>query len=199
MTHPTDPTKTLAAHGIQLIIEHKRVKNINFRLKPNALYVSAPTFVDMHTLTQSINQRLPWVVHQHKKLITKQRQTHHRLQLWGQPHEFADDNEHLNVYRRTLVERIPTLQAIWQPIVGQSADEVLVKKMHTRWGSCNVKARRVWLSVYLAAYPYSCTEYVFVHELCHLHHANHSPQFWSCVKKAMPDYLRWHGLLKSQL
>ena len=67
--------------------------------------------------------------------------------------------------------------------------------MHTRWGSCNTRARRIWLSVYLPAYPIECTEYVIVHELCHLHHANHSAAFWQTVATAMPDYQRWHSML----
>ena len=67
--------------------------------------------------------------------------------------------------------------------------------MHTRWGSCNTRAKRIWLSVYLPAYPIECTEYVIVHELCHLHHANHSPAFWQTVASAMPDYRQWHNIL----
>ena len=89
----------------------------------------------------------------------------------------------------------PELFAKWQPIVGAEANEVRFKKMHTRWGSCNTRARRIWLSVYLPAYPIECTEYVIVHELCHLHHPNHSRAFWQTVEGAMPEYKHWHDML----
>ncbi len=191
---------TFATYGIQLMVEYKRVKNINFRLKPNLLFVSAPLSIDERTLSQFITQRVPWVLRHHNALINKHiKNTHHITQLWGKPHAFDDETHRLQVYRQAMLERITTLQNTWQPIVGKSAHKVLIKQMRTRWGSCNVKAARIWLSTHLAAHPYPCTEYVFVHELCHLHHANHSPEFWACVKKAMPDYLHWHGLLKGQL
>ena len=90
---------------------------------------------------------------------------------------------------------MPALFAKWQPIVGATANETRIKKMRTRWGSCNTRAKRIWLSAYLPAYPIECTEYVIVHELCHLHHPNHSREFWQAVKAAMPEYRRWHDLL----
>ena len=103
--------------------------------------------------------------------------------------------ERIEWYRRELQQVMPDLFAKWQPIVGAYATETRIKKMTTRWGSCNTRAKRVWLSVYLPAFPIECTEYVIVHELCHLHHANHSPAFWQEVKRAMPDYKRWHDKL----
>lgn len=90
---------------------------------------------------------------------------------------------------------MPELFEKWQPIVGAQAAENRIKKMHTRWGSCNTRVGRIWLSVYLPAYPIECTEYVIVHELCHLHHANHSRKFWQTVATAMPEYKQWHGML----
>jgi predicted metal-dependent hydrolase len=104
-------------------------------------------------------------------------------------------DEKISYYRQQLLEVMPALFDKWQTIVGVTANETRLKKMHTRWGSCNTRARRIWLSVYLPAYPIECTEYVIVHELCHLHHANHSRAFWQTVATAMPDYQRWHNML----
>ncbi|MDO5652093.1 MAG: DUF45 domain-containing protein, partial [Moraxella sp.] len=104
----------------------------------------------------------------------------------------------LAIYRHELNKALPILADKWQPIVGKHAQEIRLKNMTTRWGSCNTKDARVWLSVYLPAYPYECTEYVFVHELCHLHHANHRKAFWHKVAQAMPEYQKWHRLLKNQ-
>jgi len=118
------------------------------------------------------------------------------LLLWGikQPFTLNHDKK-IAYYRQHLSEAMPALFAKWQPIVGATANEIRLKKMHTRWGSCNTRARRIWLSVYLPAYPIECTEYVIVHELCHLHHANHSSAFWQTVATAMPDYQHWHDML----
>lgn len=200
-----DLQQVLLAAGIQLQLQRKRVKNINFRLKPQLLAVSAPARLSHERIAQSIEQRLEWILTQHPKIVAAQQareqvqqggEARQALRLWGVAQEgVMSEPQRLAWYRQELAAMMPTLFAKWQPIVGQSAHEQRIKKMTTRWGSCNVRARRVWLSVYLPAYPIECTEYVIVHELCHLHHANHSQAFWQEVAKAMPAYQQWHDML----
>jgi len=196
----------LAQAGIELHVTKKRVKNINFRLKPHTLMVSVPIFINPEQIRQAVAKRVPWAIahhsqvleqHQRKPLLPLQTSTADSLLLlWGiaQPFVLSHD-EKIAYYRQALSAVITALFDKWQPIVGASANEIRLKKMHTRWGSCNTRARRIWLSVYLPAYPIECTEYVIVHELCHLHHANHSRAFWQTVATAMPDYQRWHNML----
>lgn len=196
----------LAQAGIELRVTKKRVKNINFRLKPYHLMVSAPIFMSPEQIRQAVAKRVPWAIanhpqvveqHQRKPLPSSQTSTADSpLLLWGteQPLVLSHD-EKIAYYRQALSAVTTALFDKWQPVVGASANEIRLKKMHTRWGSCNTRARRIWLSVYLPAYPIECTEYVIVHELCHLHHANHSRVFWQTVATAMPDYQRWHNLL----
>ncbi len=183
----------LSAVGIQLHLRKSNVKHINFRLSAYKLSISAPKQLSNKLIAHALHQRLPWALNHHQTLITK---THQTQRLWGEPTHFDDERSQLQCYRQELQTLIPTLQATWQPIVGQVAKEVRLKKMHTRWGTCNTKEKRIWLSLYLAAYPPRCTHYVFVHELCHLYHPNHSAAFWQQVAKAMPDYQRWHALLR---
>lgn len=196
----------LAQAGIELRVTKKRVKNINFRLKPYHLMVSVPIFMSPEQIRQAVAKRVPWAIanhpqvveqHQRKPLPSSQTSTADSpLLLWGteQPLVLSHD-EKIAYYRQALSAVTTALFDKWQPVVGASANEIRLKKMHTRWGSCNTRARRIWLSVYLPAYPIECTEYVIVHELCHLHHANHSRVFWQTVATAMPNYQRWHNLL----
>lgn len=196
----------LAQAGIELHVTKKRVKNINFRLKPYALMVSVPMFISASQIAQAVDKRVSWAIDNHPQVLAH----HHRKQtpkpedstedrsvsLWGITQSFTlNFDEKITYYRQQLDEVTPSLFAKWQPVVGATANEIRLKKMHTRWGSCNTRARRIWLSVYLPAYPIECTEYVIVHELCHLHHANHSPAFWQTVATAMPDYQHWHNML----
>lgn len=187
--------------GIELIITKKRVKNINFRIKLNECHVSVPAWASEKAAIMAVYQRLDWVVQANERLRCRFNAPSRRLlTLWGEPADLPDDEAAvLAIYRQQLQARIGQLMAKWQPIVGRAANEVRLRKMTTRWGTCNTRQGRIWLSVYLAAYPYECTEYVFVHELCHLIHANHSPLFWAEVKKAMPDYKKWHDLLKGRV
>lgn len=198
----------LAAVNIELVVTQKRVKNINFRLKPNVLMVSVPLTMSEAHIAHAIAQRVAWAIANHApvlaqyerqalELSTSSSQTDaNTIMLWGTPQTYllTPDNK-AKLYRQQLAEVTPDLLKKWQPIVGAYAHEVRFKKMHTRWGSCNTRARRIWLSTYLPAHPIECTEYVIVHELCHLHHANHSRAFWQTVATAMPDYRKWHDRL----
>ena len=196
----------LAQAGIELHISKKRVKNINFRLKPHQLLVSVPLFISPAQAAQAVMKRVSWAIANHPQVLEQYKRQQlplaqaltadSTLLLWGKEQPFTlNHDEKLAYYRQHLSEAIPALFAKWQPIVGATANEIRLKKMHTRWGSCNTRARRIWLSVYLPAYPIECTEYVIVHELCHLHHANHSAEFWQMVANAMPDYQNWHNML----
>lgn len=202
----TDATERLAQAGIELHVTKKRVKNINFRLKPHTLMVSVPIFISSAQVGQAVARRVSWAITHHPQVLEQYQRKQlpssvstaadSSLLLWGvaQPFVLSRD-EKIAYYRQQLSEVLPALFEKWQPVVGASANEIRLKKMHTRWGSCNTRARRIWLSVYLPAYPIECTEYVIVHELCHLHHANHSAAFWQTVATAMPDYQRWHNML----
>ena len=196
----------LAQAGIELHISKKQVKNINFRLKPHKLLVSVPLFISPAQAAQAVIKRVSWAIANHPQVLEQYKRQQlplaqaltadSTLPLWGVEQSFTlNHDEKLAYYRQHLAEAIPALFAKWQPIVGATANEIRLKKMHTRWGSCNTRARRIWLSVYLPAYPIECTEYVIVHELCHLHHANHSADFWQAVANAMPDYQYWHDML----
>ena len=56
-------------------------------------------------------------------------------------------------YRLQLKERIPPLLAQWQRVLGVQVTAWGVKKMKTKWGSCNPKAARIWLNLELAKKP----------------------------------------------
>jgi predicted metal-dependent hydrolase len=98
-------------------------------------------------------------------------------------------------YRRQLKSWIPQLLTRWQPIIGVQVADWGVKKMKTRWGSCNIRARRIWLNLELAKKPFACVEYVLVHELVHLLEPSHNARF----KQLMHQFLPQGALLKARL
>lgn len=63
-----------------------------------------------------------------------------------------------------------------------------IRSMTTRWGVCNVKTKRVTLNLELIKKDIKYLDYVIVHELSHLIHANHSKDFWNLVGSIIPDY-----------
>jgi predicted metal-dependent hydrolase len=98
--------------------------------------------------------------------------------------------------RQQLHALIPVLLAKWEPIVGAQATAWGVKQMKTRWGTCSIRARRIWLSLALSEWPLACLEYVVVHELTHLHERLHNARFWHLVGQAMPAWQTPHRALR---
>lgn len=100
-------------------------------------------------------------------------------------------------YREQLTDLLPQLFAHWEAVVGRSANEWGIKKMKTRWGSCNITARRVWLNLELAKYPLECLEYVLVHELVHLYEASHNARFKGLMSQYLPGWKERKKLLNT--
>jgi predicted metal-dependent hydrolase len=103
-------------------------------------------------------------------------------------------------YREQLKQVIPKLIDQWQTKIGVVADDWGVKKMKTKWGSCNIEAKRIWLNLDLAKKPPECLEYIIVHELVHLLERNHNSRFVAYMDEFMPKWrLNREALNKSPL
>lgn len=91
-------------------------------------------------------------------------------------------------YRDYLKGEIPGLIAKWEPIMGVKVAEWGVKQMKTRWGSCNVKEKRIWLNLELAKKSPDCLEYIVVHEMVHLLERKHSQRFYDLMDEFLPQW-----------
>lgn len=235
-----------AQHGIKITLTPKRVKNINFRLKPlplnekdetpftTLMTVSYPARLPKSALIESLQNRLAWAINCQQKQFKRQENKPKQSTYFNDIKDLENltlDSEVFyqgekisvnallqtvfnketdfsktdiprtlaEVYRFWLTQFIANRQAFWQAKVGKSAVSITPYRMKSRWGSCSTQARTIRLSIWLAQFPPSCTDYVLVHELCHLHEANHSARFWACVERVMPDYQIWHKMLKHDL
>jgi predicted metal-dependent hydrolase len=91
-------------------------------------------------------------------------------------------------YRGEIKPVIPGLVSRWEPEMGVRVAEWQVKQMKTRWGTCNIRARRIWLNLELARYPVECLEYVVVHEMVHLLERGHNARFYGFMDRYLPDW-----------
>lgn len=71
--------------------------------------------------------------------------------------------------------------------LGVTYEIVKLSNARTNWGTCTAKGV-IRLSWRLMLCPIEMLDYVVVHELCHIRHMNHSPEFWACVGEVLPDY-----------
>ena len=91
-------------------------------------------------------------------------------------------------YRCQLRNQLPPLLAKWERKVGVTVGDLRIKRMKTRWGSCNIEAKRIWLNLELAKKPVSCLEYILVHEMVHLRERSHNEQFRTLMDQLLPQW-----------
>ena len=98
-------------------------------------------------------------------------------------------------YRNEIKARVPALIETWEPAVGVPVAEWGVKRMRTKWGTCNVGARRIWINLELAKKPPECLEFVVVHEMVHLLERSHNDRFIALMDDLLPNWrVRRHEL-----
>ena len=78
--------------------------------------------------------------------------------------------------------------ARFAPLIARPINHISFKHMRTRWGSCNKAKGYINLNLDLITKKKEFIEYVVLHELAHLVHANHSKDFYALISKHMPDY-----------
>jgi predicted metal-dependent hydrolase len=92
-------------------------------------------------------------------------------------------------YREQLKKAVPPLIARWEPLMSVKVDRFYVRRMKTKWGSCNHQACSIRLNTDLAKKPKECLEYIIVHEMAHLLEPTHKSRFITLMDQFMP---KWH-------
>jgi predicted metal-dependent hydrolase len=91
-------------------------------------------------------------------------------------------------YRSELKRIVPPIIEKWETKIGVKSTEYGIKKMRTKWGTCNPVAKRIWLNLELAKKPIECIEYIVVHELVHLKERSHKERFVTLMDEYMPKW-----------
>lgn len=91
-------------------------------------------------------------------------------------------------HRAELRRAVPPLISQWEPVIGRSVSAWGIKRMKTKWGSCNRESGRIWINLELAKKHPHCLEYVVVHEMAHLLERNHGERFAKLMDSLMPDW-----------
>ena len=90
--------------------------------------------------------------------------------------------------RGELRRAVTPLISHWEPIIGHSVSEWGIKRMKTKWGSCNRETGRLWFNLELAKKHPLTLEYVVVHEMAHLMEPNHGERFAKLMDSLMADW-----------
>lgn len=104
-----------------------------------------------------------------------------------------------NWLRQQLQQRLEQRVPYWEAVSGTRANEVRIKRMKTRWGTCNIRAARIWVNAELVKLPPACLDYIILHELVHLLERLHNRRFHALMEQFMPDCRRTDTLLNRYL
>ena len=91
-------------------------------------------------------------------------------------------------YREELKAEVIKYLPKWEDLTGLHCESWQTKAMKTRWGTCNPKTKKIWLSLSIAKKPICCLEYILLHELAHLKYPNHGPEFKAFLDCHMPEW-----------
>jgi predicted metal-dependent hydrolase len=91
-------------------------------------------------------------------------------------------------YRQEVREKSAPLIEKWESKIGVDVEHLFVRRMRTRWGSCNSQAHTIRLNTDLAKKPRECLEYIIVHELIHILEPTHNERFRAFMNQFLPDW-----------
>jgi predicted metal-dependent hydrolase len=119
------------------------------------------------------------------------------IDIFVRPETNAEQREQVlqQWYRAQLKTLVPPLLEKWQPVLGVQVADWRIKKMKTRWGTCNIEAGRIWLNLELAKNQVQCLEYIIVHEMIHLIERHHNERFQMLMDNFLPSWSEYRAKL----
>ncbi|QZX49365.1 M48 family metallopeptidase [Mycoplasma sp. E35C] len=104
-----------------------------------------------------------------------------------------------NWYKKQLAYAMKLIVEKLEAKMNVAANEYRIKNMKTKWGTCNVDKKRIWINLRLTKKPIQCLEYVLVHEMAHLIERNHTKRFYSLINQYMPDWKIIDQIMKKNI
>ena len=168
--------------GIEVEIQKKSIKNINIHVKApeGKVIVTAPKNTSDKIIFEIVAEREKWIKKQQTQIALRRQQ-------------YLVEDINLEEQRKKLRDKISELLPKWEAITGLYSSTWQIRKMKTRWGSCNIKTKKIWFNLHLAQTTNNCLEYIILHELLHLRVPNHGKDFKEQMDKYMP---RWREVRK---
>ena len=138
--------------------------------------VTAPRNVNENIVEKFITSKAQWIIDK----INYFKDNPVRAFTKGTEKEYAEHKTDALILAQKRIE-------YYNKIYGFSFNKITVKNQKSRWGSCSRK-KNLNFNYKIALIPQELSDYVIVHELCHLKELNHSQEFWNLVRITIPDY-----------
>ena len=188
-------------NGLEVVITYKRIKHLNARVRDNRILISAPFFTsdkEIERFINSISKRLD------KRINNQVKTDENVMYLWGKKYNviqiesneenkiiFMEDMAYVfyridpkevidDYYKKETLDKINYIAIKYKELMSKEKilfSKISIKKLTSRWGSCNVRTKNITINSNLAKYDPLCLEYVFCHEIAHIKYHNHSKSF----------------------
>ena len=172
-------TKYININGIEIELQKKKIKNLHLHVRPDgSVYLTVPYRVPEREAIRFARENAGWISEQKKKFSER------------------PGKEYYEGMKGQLEEKIAELLPKWEQETGLSCNSWHTRYMTSRWGSCIPSKKRICFNLQLADKPQCCLEYVILHELLHLRHPGHGPDFKNDLSRYMPEWKKYVSLLK---
>jgi predicted metal-dependent hydrolase len=163
-------------------IRNERTKFLNQPREAKKLFITREShhFFGKRYLLNSVENSLS------TKVILK----HNKIDLVTPPNSSIEYKQKVfyNWYRRELRKVLGEMISHWESRMNVKSESFGIRKMKTKWGSCNSTDGKIWFNIELAKKPTECIEYIVVHELVHLLERNHNKRFVLLMNQYLPDW-----------
>ncbi len=183
MVHDRDSSPVVPAEAIGYVLVRSRRKTLSLIIHPDQqLEVRCPLRCPPAQVEHFVRSKAAW--------INRQRQAMQQRIAIPAPAAMPD----LNLPELTR-QRV---QALVRAFPGPKPLKVVIRQQKSRWGSCSSR-KTISINSRVAALPAPLIEYIVYHELCHLTHMNHGPDFWHLLSSYLPDARQRQKALRQYL
>ncbi len=161
----------------------RRARRYVLRMRPDGtLRVAVPPFGNLGEATSFVRSQRQWIERHHAQVLRA---------AAAQP-----ASEELAALKKRARRELPPRLLALAAEHGFTVTRISVRAQRTLWGSCSRRNGTISLNWRLVRMPEEIRDYILLHELAHLRHANHSPRFWALVESLCPAYREAERWLK---
>ncbi|MEX2515095.1 MAG: SprT family zinc-dependent metalloprotease [Candidatus Paceibacterota bacterium] len=166
--------------------DSSRAKRLRLTLAGGEITLTVPAGTTERAVEAFLQEKSDWIQDKWRQLLRTREQY---------PDIATDTKAHYDEHKDLACQQARQKVDYWNVDLQLSFNEVRVRRMKTRWGSCTGK-KNLHFNYKILFLPDELQDYLVVHELCHLMHPNHSADFWTAVEDILPDYQIHHRTLR---
>ena len=165
-----------------------RARSVRLRVRHDgSILVTAPKRVSLRFVEAFVAQNATWIERALAKARTRRAALPPDLTQTSSLHYLRYKERARQVARQKVAQ--------WNAHLGFTVESIRVKRTRTQWGSCSTN-KILNFNYKLLFLDEPLQDYIVIHELAHLRHMNHSPEFWALVESLCPNHRECRRQLK---